>query len=676
MIQLSIRQKIILGFSAIGVLLLAATGFFYQSLSQISSANLDIETLAVPVQKQSNSLQLKILHMVKIVSVANTQKSSSELLASQQEFTTLQQAFTEDAAKLKHKVSDQPNMLTAIAQSESYFNDFTGASDEMFRAKLAIISSKELFMHHYERFEEARFSASNAMLDLELISVPSEQQRLLDEVVGTGTRLDDMLFTMGNTMSGLSRADSLDSISAHKEDMAFLISNLNSNFDYLKRQAEPLASQASISEASEKLAIIFHYLDQPGELYQLQNQVIAQTAQSSEAYSSVQQDFSASLGELEGLLTLADTRFSSLQQTAKDEIVTGETLAVVLAGVFILMASFISYITTRAMLNPLSGVNKALARIASGDLSRRMKKDSDDEFGTLIDSINTLAQDLTQLLNEIQQNAHLLDTAAVSYSEQSQRISEAANMQIDRITEVKLSAEQMSVSSNTVRDEADTASGNVSEASEHSHEIKEIADANSNRITQLSERLLDAVDVMARLSTHSKNIGGILDTIVSIAEQTNLLALNAAIESARAGEHGRGFAVVADEVRTLAMRTQESTAEIQVTITALQTETASAVDAIDSGQSQASECVAQSQELSRAIELMDNSLSAIEQMSKSIVQVIQVQLTDSENIVSSMNQAADAASENGEEAKAMATRSEEMNKLAHSLTSSVERFQL
>jgi methyl-accepting chemotaxis protein len=244
------------------------------------------------------------------------------------------------------------------------------------------------------------------------------------------------------------------------------------------------------------------------------------------------------------------------------------------------------------------------------------------------------------------------------------------------VSNAKQIAEKMFISSSSVTDEANLTANNVSEASKHSFEVRSIADDNSNRIVSLSTGLSESVDVMARLSKHSDSIGGILDTIGSIADQTNLLALNAAIEAARAGEHGRGFAVVADEVRSLASRTQASTAEIQHMIDALQKETHTAELAISKGQTQAAECVSQSQELSNAIKLIENALHTIDEMSKSISVASNEQLGFSQDIEVTMNEAAEAATHNAAESQDLSNRSEDVNKLADSLTDSVARFKL
>lgn len=665
MLTLTIKQKIIFSFSAIGALLIAGSSFFYYSLSQVQTAYQNIETLAVPVQKQSNSLQLVLLKMSRLATLAHSQQDTAALTKSQQAFTALQKKYQSIENELTERVADQSKMQTSLHEAQARYQAYLQQSQAMFSAKLANEQAKQQYQQLFQRFNDAKTNASNAMIDLETLSIP-DNPTLLEEIVGTGTRIDDMLYTLTNTMGELIHTQSLEVIQSHQQDVSILLGNLTTNFTFLKQQTDGLDTLGLLQTFEQQYAIINTLLTAPAELYKTQQAVVEAQLQAEQHYLDADKEFNANNLALDKLITLADRRFSSLQTIASNAIEQGQTLAIVLALVFIVMVSFISFFTSKAMLNPLALVNGALASIARGDLSKRIHKRHDDEFGTLIDNMNTLSDDLAKLLTNISQNAHSLDSSATQTNEQGQRIANAATAQISRVDETKALAEQMFTSSNLVTEQASESAKQISQASKYGNQVKQIADDNRNKIAELSARLSSSVEVMSRLSIQSDNIGSILTTISSIAEQTNLLALNAAIEAARAGEHGRGFAVVADEVRSLASRTQAATAEIQTMITALQKETSTAASAITTGQNQANECVGQSQTLQDAIAHIESTLHTLNDMSLEITHAAHEQLDYSQRIESSMSEAAQAADQNANEAMDMAKRSNEVTTLAHS----------
>jgi methyl-accepting chemotaxis protein len=103
----------------------------------------------------------------------------------------------------------------------------------------------------------------------------------------------------------------------------------------------------------------------------------------------------------------------------------------------------------------------------------------------------------------------------------------------------------------------------------------------TNKVVQLSVGEAQATDnEIEALAAAARKIGDVVKLIRDIAGQTNLLALNATIEAARAGESGRGFAVVASEVKSLAVQTAKATEDIAGQITAVQSSTTGAVEAI------------------------------------------------------------------------------------------------
>ncbi|MBI3706983.1 MAG: methyl-accepting chemotaxis protein, partial [Proteobacteria bacterium] len=131
------------------------------------------------------------------------------------------------------------------------------------------------------------------------------------------------------------------------------------------------------------------------------------------------------------------------------------------------------------------------------------------------------------------------------------------------------------------------ASSNVQTVAAASEELSASIAEISRQVSHAAGIAVRAVEETKRtdstvqgLAETAGKIGDVVKLINDIAGQTNLLALNATIEAARAGEAGKGFAVVASEVKSLANQTAKATEDISAQISAVQSVTKDAVDAI------------------------------------------------------------------------------------------------
>jgi len=317
-------------------------------------------------------------------------------------------------------------------------------------------------------------------------------------------------------------------------------------------------------------------------------------------------------GEFKGFFRI-DFSKRTLQALVRSNLMTSIAASALAFALMVVLGYFVG----RSISAPMERVAAAMQDLedGEGDLTFRLRVESQDEIGRLATHFNAFVAKLQSIIRDVAANAQTLGAASDELTnisnrlvENSESVREGASAVSARTHEVSSSVEavagaaqeahrnvasvsssteqmsdnmaQVSLAAEAVASNAVEVEGSVRDISDAMATIRDNTERAANVSRQGAEKATPVQQLLRELTQSAEATGKIVALIQKVADQTNLLSLNASIEAASAGEAGKGFAVVANEVKDLARETTSATKKIELQISDMQSFTRQSVAAI------------------------------------------------------------------------------------------------
>jgi len=367
MFQLNFNQHFVLRFLFIIVLLVISGLSSLWSLNSINESTSRVNQTAVPVVQLTNRVQIHLLKLAKLSSLAYNAEEQNVLHVFKGKFEKGVKEFDVLFSKLQRLADIDPTLHTLVIGVKSNYDFYRFAVTEMFEAKLANIKARDEVNAEAVELSELTDVLGEALVNLQYFRAEGEHLKSMKLVAGFAEQADSHVLSIVKTIDEIQRAGSTDEIPS-AEDFRFTVKGSKLWYDKgAERFVEFGDSKYTFAVDSAYRDLDSRFETRP-TIVDLKTEELRQLSIAWEKFKEADFSVSQSIFELDELLSTADQQFKDLQGQVSDSLDLGYQTSIIMLMVLALFAArnFASMrVALRRRLYNLTSLGKATARVSA-----------------------------------------------------------------------------------------------------------------------------------------------------------------------------------------------------------------------------------------------------------------------------------------------------------------------